>query len=386
MRPGPNSRRARGRNGGGGGGGGSPGGGGGGGQQRRPNALPNRNQTIDSNGPDIRIRGNVFQVYDKYMGLARDAQASGDRVMAENYQQHAEHYVRIINAMNEAYGAPQHQPSQDSNRDQPGVDADYDPLTSPPPQQQRREFEARNDGGDRQQRRDFEPRNDGGDRQQGRDFEPRNEGDRPQRREFEGRGDGGDRQNRDQGFRNREQGFRENRPPRDRDQGFRDQNRDQGQGRDEGQRDRFRGPRDGRPDYRGDRPQPPDLNAPQPHIPSPLDPEPIDNPASASFGADPRDQEDSGLDTELALPASIVARPRRGRPPRTPAPVESVPSDQSAPAVPVAAAPQPVQPEAAAQPGLPGVAAEEAAPAKRRPGRPRKVKVEDTPAEPSGGE
>jgi hypothetical protein len=394
MRPGPNSRRARGRNGGGGGGGGSSGGGGG--QQRRPNALPNRNQTIDSNGPDIRIRGNVFQVYDKYMGLARDAQASGDRVMAENYQQHAEHYVRIINAMNEAYGAPQHQPSQDSGRDQPGVDADYDPLTSPPQQQQpqRREFEARNDGGDRQQRRDYEPRNEGGDRQQGgRDFEPRGEGDRPQRREFEGRGD--DRQNRDQGFRNREQGFRENRenrPPRDRDQGFRDQNREQGQSREEGQRDRFRGPREGRPDYRGDRPQPPDLNAPQPHIPSPLDPAPIDNPASASFGADPRDQEDSGLDTELALPASIVARPRRGRPPRTPAPADVMPSDQQpAPAAPVAAAPvpvQPPQPEASAQPGLPGVAADEApaAPPKRRPGRPRKVKVEDTPAEPSSGE
>lgn len=383
MRPGPNSRRARGRNGGGGGGGG-------GGQQRRPNALPNRNQTIDSNGPDIRIRGNVFQVYDKYMGLARDAQASGDRVMAENYQQHAEHYVRIINAMNEAYGQPQHQPGQDSGRDQPGVDSDYDPLTSPPPQQQRREFEPRNDGGDRQQRREFEPRNDGGDRQQGRDFEQG--GDRPQRREFEGRGEGGDRQNRDQGFRNREQGFREGRPPRDRDQGFRDQNRDQGQGRDEGQRDRFRGPRDGRPDYRSDRPQPPDLNAPQPHIPSPLDPAPADIAAAASFGADPRDQEDSGLDTELALPASIVARPRRGRPPRTAAPAEAAPSEQLAPAVPAAVPVQPPQPapqpEASAQPALPGVAVEEApaAPPKRRPGRPRKVKVEDSPAEPSSGE
>jgi hypothetical protein len=389
MRPGPNSRRARGRNSGGGGGGGGGSGGGGGGQQRRPNALPNRNQTIDSNGPDIRIRGNVFQVYDKYMGLARDAQASGDRVMAENYQQHAEHYVRIINAMNEAYGAPQHQPSQDSSRDQPGVDADYDPLTNPPPQQQRREFEARNDGGDRQQRRDYEPRNDGGDRQQGgRDFEPRGEGDRPQRREFEGRGGegGGDRQNRDQGFRNREQGFRDNnRPPRDRDQ-----NREQqGQGRDQGQRERFGGPRDNRPDYRGDRPQqsgPVDLNAPQPHIPSPLDPAPADIAvSSASFGADPRDQDDSGLDTELALPASIIARPRRPRPPRAPAPAEAAPSDQPVPAAPVEAAFQPPgQPEASAQPGLPGVAGEQtpAAP-KRRPGRPRKVKAEDTPPEPS---
>ncbi|WP_343711817.1 DUF4167 domain-containing protein [Inquilinus sp.] len=384
MRPGPNSRRARGRNGGGGGGGG------GGGQQRRPNALPNRNQTIDSNGPDIRIRGNVFQVYDKYMGLARDAQASGDRVMAENYQQHAEHYVRIINAMNEAYGGQPHQPQggQDSSREQPGVDADYDPLTSPPPQ--RREFDQRNDGGDRQQRRDFEPR-EGGDRPQRREYDQReggdrgDRGDRPQRREFEGRGEGGDRQN--QGFRDRDQGYRDNRPPRD--QNFRDQNRDQGQ------RDRFGGqPRDNRQDYRGDRPQPAvELNAPQPHIPSPLDPAPVDMAASsASFGADPRDQEDSGIDTELALPASIIARPRRGRPPRAAAPaVEAASSEQpAAPAAPVEApVPPAAQPEASAQPGLPGVAAEEAPAApKRRPGRPRKVKAaEDAPAtEPPSGE
>lgn len=366
MRPGPNSRRARGRN-----------GGGGGGQQRRPNALPNRNQTIDSNGPDVRIRGNVFQVYDKYMALARDAQASGDRVMAENYQQHAEHYVRIINAMNEAYGQPHQQQGQDGGREQPGVDADYDPLISPPPQ--RREFEGRGDGGDRQQRRDFEPRGDG---------------ERPQRREFEGRGEGGDRPPRDQGFRgDREQGFRDGRPPRDRDQGFRDHNRDREQGRDQqGQRERFGGPREGRPDYRGEHvsPAPVDLNAPQPHIPSPLEPQSVDiASASASFGADPRDQEVSGLDTELGLPASIIGRPRRGRPPRAAAPAAE-PAPSSAPAEqPAAPEAAPSQPEASSQPGLPGVVAtEEAAPApKRRPGRPRKVKAaEASPAEPPSGE
>jgi len=374
MRPGPNSRRARGRNGGGGGGGG--------GQQRRPNALPNRNQTIDSNGPDVRIRGNVFQVYDKYMALARDAQASGDRVMAENYQQHAEHYVRIINAMNEAYGQP-HQPGGQDNREQPGVDADYDPLTSPPPQ--RRDFEPRNEGGDRPQRREFEPRGDGGER--------------PQRREFEGRGEGGDRPNRDQGFRDREQGFRDGRPPRDRDQGFRDHNREPGreQGRDQGQRDRFGGPREGRQDYRSE-PSPSaipvDVNAPQPHIQSPLEPAPVGIPA-ASFGADPRDQDESSVDTELGLPASIIGRPRRGRPPRAAAPAQPVPPEQTAAPEPSAAAasasavPSPApQTQTAEQPGLPGVAATEEAPAapKRRPGRPRKAKAaEEPPAEtPSG--
>lgn len=43
----------------------------------------------------MRIRGNAFQVHEKYLGLARDAASAGDRVAAENYYQHAEHYFRI---------------------------------------------------------------------------------------------------------------------------------------------------------------------------------------------------------------------------------------------------------------------------------------------------
>ena len=87
MRQGPNNRRSRGRgprrphNGGGGGGGGNP-----------------RQQTFDSNGPDIRIRGNAYQVLEKYLAMARDATSAGDRIAAENFYQHAEHYYRIINA------------------------------------------------------------------------------------------------------------------------------------------------------------------------------------------------------------------------------------------------------------------------------------------------
>jgi hypothetical protein len=105
MRQGPNTRRSRGRGGnnGGGGNGGNGGGGGGGnnnGGNRRQNG-PQRQQNYDSNGPDVRIRGNAFQVYDKYQALARDAQASGDRIAAENYLQHAEHYFRIMCQINE---------------------------------------------------------------------------------------------------------------------------------------------------------------------------------------------------------------------------------------------------------------------------------------------
>jgi Domain of unknown function (DUF4167) len=102
MRPGPNNKRSRGRgrgkhHGGGGGGGSGPrtgGGGGGGGQDQ----VFNIHRTIDSNGPDVKIRGNAHHIYEKYLQLARDANSSGDRVMAENYLQHAEHYYRLIMA------------------------------------------------------------------------------------------------------------------------------------------------------------------------------------------------------------------------------------------------------------------------------------------------
>lgn len=99
MRQGPNSRRSRGR--GNNGGNGNPNGGNN--QGRRQN-VPLRHQTFDSNGPDVRIRGNAFQIYEKYQALARDAQASGDRIAAENYLQHAEHYYRIIGLINEQEG------------------------------------------------------------------------------------------------------------------------------------------------------------------------------------------------------------------------------------------------------------------------------------------
>ncbi len=77
-------------NGNGGGNNNSGGGGGGGGF--------NPNRTFDSSGPEVKIRGSASHVYEKYLQLARDANASGDRVTAENYLQHAEHYFRIMAA------------------------------------------------------------------------------------------------------------------------------------------------------------------------------------------------------------------------------------------------------------------------------------------------
>jgi hypothetical protein len=102
-----NMKRMRGRNhrggGGGGGGGNGGGGGGGGGMRHHGGGIPlNRNHVFDSNGPDIRIRGTSQQLFEKYLQLGRDATSSGDRVMAESYFQHAEHYFRILNSMNQA--------------------------------------------------------------------------------------------------------------------------------------------------------------------------------------------------------------------------------------------------------------------------------------------
>jgi len=82
-------QRGRGRKPGGGNGGGGGGGGGGGNQG---------NRSLESNGPEVKIRGTAAQIYEKYSQYARDAQSSGDRVKYETYLQHAEHYFRIMAA------------------------------------------------------------------------------------------------------------------------------------------------------------------------------------------------------------------------------------------------------------------------------------------------
>ena len=100
-----NMKRMRGRNHRPGGSGG--GGGGGGGFRNQQNGIPlNRNHVFDSSGPEMRVRGTAQQLFDKYTQMARDASSSGDRVLGESYYQHAEHYFRIISAINQAQGVP----------------------------------------------------------------------------------------------------------------------------------------------------------------------------------------------------------------------------------------------------------------------------------------
>lgn len=126
MRPGQN-KRSRGRN-------GNPhhGGGGGGGGGNRPR-MPHRIQTFDSNGPSVKIRGNAYQVFERYVALAREAAASGDRIAAENLYQHAEHYFRVMNASGDPFSHGQPRPMTPADTE---MVADGDPRNGEDGQQQ----------------------------------------------------------------------------------------------------------------------------------------------------------------------------------------------------------------------------------------------------------
>lgn len=148
------------------------GGGGGNGFRNQQNGIPlNRNHVFDSSGPEMRVRGTAQQLYDKYTQMARDAASGGDRVLGEAYYQHAEHYFRIISAINQAQGLPP--PGQAGQQPQGGEFQRRDAAEGGEAQGEQRE-QPRQEG--RQDNREHRPQN-----QQERRFEPR------QRQEFQPR-------------------------------------------------------------------------------------------------------------------------------------------------------------------------------------------------------
>ena len=90
-------------------------------------------RVYESNGPDVKIRGTANHIAEKYIQLARDAQASGDPVGAENYYQHAEHYFRLIAAAQEQFR--QSQPFQNRPEGADNRDESYDEGDDMQPQQ-----------------------------------------------------------------------------------------------------------------------------------------------------------------------------------------------------------------------------------------------------------
>jgi len=226
-------------------------GGGGGGKPQQ-----NANRAFDSNGPDgVKVRGNAQTVFEKYQQLARDATSGGDRVLAENYLQHAEHYFRLLRALQ-----PQRPAAEILGRDQfaSGYDIDFEDegaqAQSEAADDAAAEAEGESDGRwqfreDRQ--RDDRPRDDRqrDDRQRDdrqRDDRPRDEGrrDRPESRDDRNRdGQGGRRDRwRDRDDRNRD-----------------DRNRDRGERGGDDRRERFE-----RRDERPEREQPAAIEAEAP--------------------------------------------------------------------------------------------------------------------------
>jgi len=155
-------------------------------KQQKQGTIPTRNQVFDSNGPEVRVRGNAHQVYDKYSALAREATAAGNHVQAEAYHQFAEHYLRLhlaatVMGSGNRRGGPA--------KDQFPPEALEDPLIfrpDMPEQQDRNDQQSRDDssdgegggGNDRKERRGRDrgergERGDRDDRRQRRDRKQR---------------------------------------------------------------------------------------------------------------------------------------------------------------------------------------------------------------------
>jgi len=114
--------------------------------RKAPNPLT---RSYESNGPDVKIRGTAHHIGEKYLQLARDAQSSGDPVMAESYLQHAEHYFRLIAAAQQAQQQAAMGYRQGAEDDEEDDDDDFgglpDRFASPPerfapPQQQQQAY------------------------------------------------------------------------------------------------------------------------------------------------------------------------------------------------------------------------------------------------------
>ncbi|WP_255500956.1 DUF4167 domain-containing protein, partial [Caulobacter sp. 17J80-11] len=123
---------------------------GGGGQGGGGSTNPNR--AWESTGPEnVKVRGNAQHVYERYHQLARDASSSGDRVLAENYLQHAEHYFRVLRTLQ-----PQRPVSEIAARDAfaSGFDIDFEDESGEPIEMDGVAEAGETEGGDQQSARD----------------------------------------------------------------------------------------------------------------------------------------------------------------------------------------------------------------------------------------
>jgi hypothetical protein len=306
-------------------------------------------RVYESNGPDVKVRGTAHHIAEKYQQLARDAQASGDPVAAENYLQHAEHYYRIIAAAQAQFGV-QGQPFQRPDEDDDEFDMDeaasFEGGGQPFQQQPYGQREGgQRDNRDRDGNRDMGNR----DREGGqREFQPRDhyrDGNNGQNRR-----DRQDRDNRDRDNRDRDNRDRDNRDRDNRDRAPREMR--------EGGEQQFREGRENRWQRGEGRQQR----------------EPREEIAFRDPGQQPQPALGPDVEAEIGLPAFItqggfgqngVSQPS---PAPTPAEVAPAPEPTPEPAVKEPAVKEPVQEAAAAEPAAPApeTAEKEARPRRRR--------------------
>ncbi|MCA3750257.1 MAG: DUF4167 domain-containing protein, partial [Phenylobacterium sp.] len=208
----------------------------------------NANRALESNGPEgVKVRGNAQTVYERYQQLARDAGSAGDRVLAENFLQHAEHYFRLIRAMQ-----PTRPAAEIIGRDQfiSGFDVDFEDESGEAVEAETTESEAeprdRNGWRDRDDRRDrFRDRDERPREERPREDRPREDRSRDERSRDERPREERQRDDRPRDDRPRDDRPRDDRPRDDRPRGDRPEG---------GRRDRWRD-RDERPERtREDRP------------------------------------------------------------------------------------------------------------------------------------
>ena len=99
----------------------------------QPN-VPNRNTSYESNGPDVKLRGNAQQLNEKYLALAHDAAAAGERITAEAYTQFADHYFRLPQAAIDAAEERKAQHAAQAAERQPRAESQPQPEDAPQPE------------------------------------------------------------------------------------------------------------------------------------------------------------------------------------------------------------------------------------------------------------
>jgi hypothetical protein len=320
----------------------------GGGNQGKP--QQNANRAFESNGPDnVKIRGNAQHVFERYQQLARDAGSSGDRVLAENYLQHAEHYFRTIRALQ-----PTRTTAEIIGRETytSGFDIDFEDESGAQAEQPEAEVqdgggeEGRQDRFENRQRddrpRDDRPRDDRPRDDRARDDRPRDDRQRDDRprddRQRDDRPRDRQRDDRQRDDRPRDDRPRDDRPrderPRDRefnrDDRPRDRDRDRPFNREDRPRDRERDRDRDRP-FREERPVEPVASAPEPAPSFEAPPQPAENAHMLRSEDGGESHAPAFLQVRASTPRTPAAetageeapKPKRRRAPRADAPAST---------------------------------------------------------------